>query len=467
MKSVSKLISRFIGLLILSILLLLVTNAILAVVVIQQQLSEQASFNGSPYNYTQTMATHFSKLETTYQLDSQFSEKIKTDNVWGIIIDDASKQVVWASDNLPTNIPQGYTLSDISNLTVGYIEDYPTYVSKVDDGLLVLGFPKNSYWKMIRPSWPYRFIENAPQLLLLILVINLIVLLFIYLWFNGKMLHSVAPILEGIKKLTTNQRTDVSERGALSEIAENINQTSKILEEQNNQLSKKEAARADWITGISHDIRTPLSMVIGYASQLSNSSSIQTEESKKLNIILNQSQRIQQLVSDLNLSSKLEYSMQPMNLKKINLLSLVREIVVAFINNDFNDMYRIEYQIADSLHSCFIQADADLIKRAITNIIQNAINHNPDGCIIYISLKEEGINVLLTIEDNGIGVSPLHLNKLNRSSHYMISKDASIEQPHGLGLLIVRQIIEAHKGKVNLGISDYGGFLVNIVLVKL
>ncbi|GAA3023832.1 sensor histidine kinase [Tetragenococcus solitarius] len=464
MKSVPKFISRSIGLLVLSILLLLTANAILAIVIFHQQFSGEASYSSSPYKYTQKIANHFTTTNNHYELDEFYLEKIEADHVWGIIVDEKSQKVVWQTDNLPENIPQTYSLADISDLTLGYIKGYPTYAGEVDQDLLILGFPKTSYWKMMTPSWSYRFIVNVPQILLVVLTVNIIVILFIYLWFSGRMVRSVVPLVEGIKNLPTGLHEKVREKGPLSEVAENINQTSKVLEEQEKQLSKKEAARADWIAGISHDIRTPLSMVVGYASQLADSLSLSKQEREKSKIIFTQSQKIKQLVNDLNLSSKLEYSMQPIHLEKVNLLSLVRQVIVEFINNNLDEKYNIKWFFDDFLDSCLIQADAELFKRAITNLIQNAIEHNPNGCTIYVSIKAKRNDILVIVEDNGVGVSDLQLKQLNNSSQGLLSKNTKLEQSHGLGLRIVRQIIEAHNGKIFLEKSKQGGFSVTIVI---
>ncbi len=464
MKSIPKFISRFIGLLILSILLLLVANTILAVVIFQQQFSDKASYSSSPYRYTQNIASHITKDENNYELDEQYMEKLETDRVWGIIVDEGNQKVVWQTNSLPENIPQSYSLSEISDLTLGYVKGYPTYTSEVDQGLLILGFPKTSYWKMMNPTWTYRFIANTPKILLLVLTVNLIVILFIYLWFSGRLIRSVTPIVDGIKNLPAGPRKAVREKGVLSEISENINQTSKILETQEKQLAKKEAARADWIAGVSHDIRTPLSMVVGYASQLTSATSLSTEEKNKAKIILNQSQKINKLVNDLNLSSKLEYSMQPMNKKRVELISLLRKVIVEFLNNNLEEKYSINWQSDEMLKTVFIQLDVELFKRAITNLLQNAINHNPDGCNIYVSVRQENHNIAIFVEDDGIGVSETQLNQLNHSSHYMISRNENLDQRHGLGLLIVKQIVEAHEGNIYLAKSPYDGFSVKITI---
>ena len=110
----------------------------------------------------------------------------------------------------------------------------------------------------------------------------------------------------------------MKEKGVFSEIAEKINKTSEILQMQAEQLRKKETARANWIAGVSHDIRTPLSMIMGYAGQLENSENLSETERKKAAVIVKQSSRMKDLINDLNLASKLEYDMQPLTMKQEN-----------------------------------------------------------------------------------------------------------------------------------------------------
>ena len=94
----------------------------------------------------------------------------------------------------------------------------------------------------------------------------------IYLGATGKLVKSVHPIVQGIRNLAAKKEVNLKEKGPLSELAMNINQTSQTLRLQERDLRKRENARANWIAGVSHDIRTPLSMVMGYAGQLEDNS---------------------------------------------------------------------------------------------------------------------------------------------------------------------------------------------------
>ena len=96
---------------------------------------------------------------------------------------------------------------------------------------------------------------------------------------------------------------------SISVKANGINKTSERLIRQEADLNRRDSARTEWIAGVSHDIRTPLSLVMGYASQLEEDDNLPPEAREKAAVIRSQSERIKSLVSDLNLASKLEYAM--------------------------------------------------------------------------------------------------------------------------------------------------------------
>lgn len=457
MKGVPKLIRRFVGILLLSSVLILIINfAIIAVIMAKLSPNTDAS----PYNIAEEVGKSFQTLDNGYVLSEEMSTKLNANNVWAILIDNDTLQVVWKTENVPNSVPSAYTLSDITDFTIGYIDGYPTYTGKTENGIVVLGFPKDSFWKHTRASWNYSLIANLPQTALKVLLINIFLILLIYVIVNIKLLNSVKPITKGIQDLSAGVPVHLPENGVLSDISAKINHTSDILQEQQYQLRKKERARANWIAGVSHDIRTPLSMVMGYAGQLENSQTLSESERKKAAVIVKQSKRMKDLINDLNLASKLEYDMQPLMKKTVNAVSLVRQVVVDFMNSDIDDRFPIEWKTADSLSTCSINADKDLLKRAIANLIQNSMNHNESGCTIYISVATDNDNCIICVEDNGVGASDERIEQLNITPHYMVCDTNTTDQRHGLGLLIVKQIIDGHNGKTIIDHSKFGGLKV-------
>ena len=103
-------------------------------------------------------------------------------------------QVLWHTEDLPSEIPMQYTIADISSLTRGYLADYPAFTAGSESGLVVVGFPKDRYWKHMSPSWDYDFIKNSPYIALSVIGINVAVIFLIYVAANTKLLRSVRPV---------------------------------------------------------------------------------------------------------------------------------------------------------------------------------------------------------------------------------------------------------------------------------
>lgn len=459
MKNIPKLIRRFVVILLLCSITLIILN-ILALAIMT---SKQAQ-NGHPWKTADEAAQSLQETSTGYVLSDEMTNELASENVWAVFIDNNTLQVVWKTDNTPDTVPLSYSASSIANITRGYIDDYPTFTGAAENGLMVLGYPQKSFWKHMWPSWDYQLIAGFPKIVLLILAVNITFFFIIYMIANSKLLKSVKPIANGIEALGAGEPVHIHEKGLLSELATSINKTSEIVQSQNALLRKKETARANWIAGVSHDIRTPLSMIMGYAGQLKEDARLTDDERQKATVILKQSERMRNLVNDLNLASKLEYNMQPINPTKQNMIAIVRQVVVDFINMDIDDKHPIEWETDESLTFCPVNVDKDLMKRAISNLIQNSINHNEQGCKIFVNVLSENGACSVVISDDGVGATDEQIQKLDNAPHYMLCDENTTEQRHGLGLLIVKQIIASHNGHTVINHSKYDGFEVTLTL---
>ena len=279
MTSIAKLTRRFVGILILSMFLLFVVNVVILIAVASTQTP-----GIGPWTTAGETEAALQKTETGYILSDEMTQTLKDENAWAVYIDNDTMQVLWHTEDLPSEIPMQYTIADISSLTRGYLADYPAFTAGSESGLVVVGFPKDRYWKHMSPSWDYDFIKNSPYIALSVIGINVAVIFLIYVAANTKLLRSVRPIADGIQALPTKAPAYVKEKGLLSDLAKDINRTADILQTQRRDLRKKEAARADWISGVSHDIRTPLSMVMGYAGQLEENPQLSDDDRRKASV---------------------------------------------------------------------------------------------------------------------------------------------------------------------------------------
>ena len=390
-----------------------------------------------------------------YLLNNEYQKYLAMNNIWGIIIDD-NGNVIW-QHNLPKEIPLKYSLQDVATFSKGYIEDYPVFTWKQDNNLLVLGYPKNSYSKFMTNYLPLSAIQKIPFILLIMLVSNIAILFIVYYLSKRNVMLKVAPILNGIDKLSHGETVTLHINGELEEIGNRINETSL-------QLKKQNQARANWISGVSHDIRTPLSMIMGYADRISSTLNIEENTKKQADIIKSQSVKIKNLVQDLNLVSQLNYNVQPIQEQPVYFCKMIREIVVEYLNNEMNNKFEFELSLNSATEQIAIMGDERLLSRAIQNLISNSINHNESRCTISVNLEVNRNNLILTISDNGKGISEKELEKIQSTPHYLQSTDDRLDLRHGLGLLLVKEIVSIHKGTVSISSELNKGFSTTISL---
>ena len=399
--------------------------------------------SASPANMLEAVAADLSASG----ISEKTKQELNRNQIWAMILD-ASGRCIWEA-SLPEEIPTQYTIQDVAVFSKGYLQDYPVFVRNTDKGLLVLGYPKDSFMKLTGNYFPIRAIRIFPLFITGILAIDIVLLFLAYYFSKRRISKNTEPIMASIKTLSTGKPVDLSIRGELSEIADSVNQASQVLSRQNQ-------ARANWISGVSHDIRTPLAMIMGYAQRIAGDHEANGNIQQEAEIIRVQSAKIKDLVQDLNLVSQLEYEMQPLHKEPVRLSKLLRSHAADLLNAGISEKHTVEVEISSEAETAVIDCDARLISRAIGNLVQNSINHNPQGCNIFLSLDCLPENVSITVADNGVGMSAEKLWELEKP-HYMESTDERLDLRHGLGLLLVQQIVEAHGGIMKIESAPQSG----------
>jgi len=438
-KYISKYLASFAGL---ALILLLINSIAFAWTFYGVVTKDYGVF--SPQNMLDAAAESAS-LEGT---SDEISELLKTSHIWAVYLDMEGDKV-WEID-APDEIPERFTVQDVAVFAKGYLADYPVFIRNTDDGMLILGYPQDSYMKLPSNYYSLRSIKTFLFFVMGILAADLAILFWVYYYSKQKILKNAEPIITSIVTLGNGKPASLSMRGELSGIADSVNKASAILSRQNQ-------ARANWISGVSHDIRTPLSMIMGYAERIAHEKSADSHIRKEAEIIRQQSVKIRELVQDLNLVSQLEYEMQPIHKSPVNLAGSIRSYTAELLNTGLPGKYSINIEIAPAAETVLFDCDARLISRAVGNLVQNSISHNPDGCDIALSLDCMDKSISLSISDNGLGLSAEKLNELKKRPHYMESTDDRLDLRHGLGLILVRQIVDAHNGTMQIESEEQKG----------
>jgi signal transduction histidine kinase len=154
-----------------------------------------------------------------------------------------------------------------------------------------------------------------------------------------------------------------------------------------------------------------------------------------------------------------------MKKKDISIVKILREVIVDYMNHEiYSSLYDFNFIFNSIPSSAMVYGDEKLLERAFRNLILNSMKHNPKGCQIQIEITMVTGEVNIDISDNGIGASEEKLKLLNYSVTELIRGNAKTEKSHGLGLLIVKQIIELHNGSVNFKSIENHGFKTRITL---
>lgn len=386
-------------------------------------------------------AGHFTTSE-------ELAELLEEHHAWAMLLDD--KGTVIFQERMPEELPRQYTPADVAKFSRWYLGDYPVYVQEHPQGLLVVGSEKGSqvkYYFSVNES----YVKNLFTGLIAVFLANIIVVVLL-IWKNIRHVEkAVTPILRGIETVSSGQPVSLPEKGELAEINRQLNKAGAF-------IVKKDSARADWISGISHDVRTPLSVILGFAGQLEDNQTLPASAREQASCIRKQGEKLRNLISDLNLASRLEYSMQPLRLEKIYLVELARQVVCEFLDSGLEEQYRITFSSDQESEMASIMGDEALLKRALYNLIQNSMIHNASGCDISVSAAWSGNHTVITVSDNGIGVTAEKLEELKANTHRIESTDERLNLRHGLGVLLVWQIVEAHHGTMEIFSEPQGGY---------
>jgi len=222
------------------------------------------------------------------------------------------------------------------------------------------------------------------------------------------------------------------------------------------QVKEKMAAIGQVAAGLAHEIRNPLGALSGSIQVLESELQLSSQQSRLLGIILRECNRLNKTVADF-----LTYAgPSPLRLQNTDLQSLIRDTVALFSNSPdiSSDAYRIEVHFDDKIEC---MADADQLRQAVWNILQNAVRAMPKGGKIEIRGTTSEQAVRLRISDQGVGMSAEERKKIFQPFH------TSFPGGVGLGMAIVYQIVQQHQGQIAIESRVNRGTTIEITLPRL
>lgn len=304
---------------------------------------------------------------------------------------------------------------------------------------------------------------NWIYILLLALAFCLVVIIYLVtkLYKVSEQLSIIEDSLADIKKGNWNRRILVNENDMTKTICYSINDIAMNSQTQLIQLKQSEQAYKRLMTSLSHDVKTPLTSLVGYLEAIQEKFVTGKEKDEYLEIALNKAHHLKGFVEALFDWVKLDAKEQVFKLEQQDINELTRDILANWIPT-FEEEH-LDYNIDISDKECFIRLDSNAYIRIVNNLIQNAILHS-EGTKIDLQISENDQNVMVQISDNGIGIFP---NDLPHIFDRLYQSDKSRStNGNGLGLAIARELIHLHKGTIHAENSCSGGTTFTIKLPK-
>ncbi|QTD42725.1 sensor histidine kinase KdpD [Sporosarcina sp. Te-1] len=224
-----------------------------------------------------------------------------------------------------------------------------------------------------------------------------------------------------------------------------------------------EEAKRDWIAGISHDLKTPLTYIKGYSTLLLNPDYKWSEEEQRnfVEEIDKKGTHMEQLVEDLNLAMRFDSSQTvPIHKTTQDIVGFTRNVLTEVSNDLRAQSHQFELRAEHPVQVAF---DPKLLKRALQNLFMNAVVHNEAPVTIITTIEQRVHEVVLTIQDDGIGMTEETVrNVFNRYFRGTTTEQTS--EGTGLGVAIVKSLVEAHDGTIEVKSTFQKGTTITITL---
>ena len=219
---------------------------------------------------------------------------------------------------------------------------------------------------------------------------------------------------------------------------------------------RSEQLKREFVANVSHELRTPLTNIKSYAETIVDTGDELPPElrSNFMNVIISEADRMTRIVQDLLTLSKIDYGKMEMNISRFPFLKAVQNVYdAAKLNAEQNHHHTMTLTCEGAIPD--VNGDRERIEQVITNIVSNAVKYTPDGGKIDLTVGTSGKNVFVRVTDNGIGIPEKDLPRLF-DRFYRVDKARSRESGGtGLGLSIAQEILNQHKGSIEIS-SEYG-----------
>lgn len=408
--------------------------------------------NLDSYNHTYFFKEKYSEINISNIVDEGgWIEEIKGDKIVNVIGDKKDDIDNYSIENMVNNKNKN--------------NDYEVKAYEVGDTTYIVKLPSYEYNILNRL---YKDVNIKLYIIIsMIITILLVSIIFILLAIISiKKISKPLKILEReIKKMSegySDVEVNFNSYKEFNSIKESFNNTVNKLKKAEQEKRIAEDSKKRIIRDISHDIKTPITSVLGYSKAILEGRVVDNNEKNTyLKYIYNKTSRINYLVDELFIFSKIDSPEYKLNLKKYDLSEFLRELIALYYIDIEEKEFILEADISES--KIYSMIDTKELERAIVNIISNSLKYNERGTTLKVILYKEDSCAYLVIEDDGIGISE---NISNTVFEEFVRGDKSrkTDGGSGLGLAITQKIVKLHGGEITLHSQEGVGTRFNIKL---
>ena len=282
------------------------------------------------------------------------------------------------------------------------------------------------------------------------------------LWLLMKSLRDIIQTVRKFSDGDLKSRIPIHSKGELAELSVTVNKMADTILRNMDELKEVDKLRRDLIANISHDIRTPISIIHGYVETLimKHDSLDAQKQQEYLQTIIKSTERLKRLMADLFELSKLESRQIKPKMEPFFMFDLLQDLSRKYTLLAQEKNIEFETELASKVP--VVCADIALIERALQNLIDNALNYTPEKGKVKIKMEEQNKHVNVSVMNTGPGIASEELPKIF-DRYYKVESNKS-NRGSGLGLAIVKNILEIHQTDIKVQSEQLGSTIFSFNL---
>ncbi len=300
--------------------------------------------------------------------------------------------------------------------------------------------------------------KQHTAVVLLYLILGILLFSVTFMILQEPYIRYISRISEAVQNISEgdlNTVIDVIGDDEFSSMAANLNHMAADIKKLMEKERESERTKNELITNVAHDLRTPLTSIIGYLELLAGNQQVPADmQHKYIEIAYGKSRRLQKLIEDLFGFTKLNCGKIAMHVGQIDIVKLLGQLVEEAYPNFVEK--GLSYDLQSNVPAKIINADGNLLARLFDNLIGNAIKYGADGKRVLVKIHAEGETVTVSVTNYGYVIPadelPLIFNKFYRVEQSRSSSTGGT----GLGLAIAKEIVDMHGGTISVA-SDLNG----------